>query len=647
MSPHLFSRRAVLLGALGGALTVVPAPHADPVVTGRVTSAADGTPIPSAQLVADRFGASAVTDADGRYRLPLPAAARGSVVRLTARALAYGAATRPYTVTRDSAAIDFALAPSAIVLEHVVATGTTANDSRGDRGRKAAEQGGAALPQPAASPLGASVRPAPPYRQQVEPSNTEQYDHIAEAGFLSPRAHPLSTFSIDVDRASYANVRRFVRNGQLPPADAIRLEELVNYFPYDYGHPRRGMPFAIRTDVAETPWAAGHHLVRIALQAPTVETRDLPPANLVFLLDVSGSMQDHNKLPLVKESLRLLVERLRPQDQVAIAVYAGAAGLVLPPTRGDQTTRILDALDRLAAGGSTNGAEGIRLAYRTARDHFLPRGNNRVILCTDGDFNVGVSSDGDLVRLIEEERKSGVFLTVLGFGMGNYKDSRMEKLAQHGNGNYGYIDDLPEARKTFVHEMGGTLLAVAKDVKLQVEFDPTHVAGYRLLGYENRRVRDEDFDDDTKDAGELGAGHTVTALYEVIPVGHRDASLVKRPRELRFQQRARERTGGAGIAVVQVRWKPADGETSRLHEVAVPARPGEMDREFRFASAVAEFALVARKSEFRAQASADDAIVRARGALGDDPQGWRAEFVELASRWRELARRERVLTDAR
>ncbi len=368
------------------------------------------------------------------------------------------------------------------------------------------------------------------------PVDREGYAAIVENDFKRPTDTPLSTFSIDVDAASYANVRRFLDGGALPVHDAVRIEELVNYFEYDYPDPEGEHPFAVVTEVSECPWAPDHRLVHIGLQGERIDTRDLPPSNLVFLMDVSGSMNSPDKLPLLKQAFALLTDNLREQDRVGIVVYAGAAGVVLEPTNDRQA--ILDALDRLEAGGSTAGGEGIKLAYALARKHFDAEKNNRVILATDGDFNVGASSDAEMMRLVERERASGVFLSVLGFGTGNLQDSKMETIADHGNGHYAYIDSISEARKVLVNEMGGTLVTIAKDVKVQVEFNPAHVAAYRLVGYENRLLADEDFNDDTKDAGELGAGHSVTALYEIVPVGvENPAATVD---ELKYQQRHRD-----------------------------------------------------------------------------------------------------------
>ena len=467
----------------------------------------------------------------------------------------------------------------------------------------------------------------------AQPGNTEQYDWIPENSFKMAYDNPLSTFSIDVDRAAYANIRRFLNENRMPPPDAVRIEEMINYFAYDYPEPNGEDPFAISMEVAACPWNGDHELALIGLQGIKVDHRDLPPNNLVFLLDVSGSMDQPDKLPLLKSAMQMLVDELRPQDRVSIVVYAGAAGVVLEPTSDHR--RIVDALDRLQAGGSTAGGAGIELAYRMARDSFLEKGNNRVILATDGDFNVGVSSDGELVRLIEEERRSGVYLTVLGFGSGNLKDSRMEKLADTGNGNYAYIDNLLEARKTLVSEMGGTLLTIAKDVKIQVEFNPGRVKAYRLIGYENRVMANEDFNDDRKDAGELGAGHTVTALYELIPAGSDEA--VPEADELRYQ--TAQLTGSDDLMTVKLRYKRPDSEESRLLVRSVRSadyrnrRPSD---NFRFASQVAEFGLLLRGSAYKGDANYDQVIRLATANRGEDAEGYRAEFIRLVEKARSL-----------
>ncbi len=479
--------------------------------------------------------------------------------------------------------------------------------------------------------------------EKYDDFNTEGYDHINENKFLKVTDNPLSTFSIDVDAASYSNVRRFLNQGQLPPAGAVRIEELINYFQYDYPQPRNGDPFSINTEIADAPWNKDHKLVLIGLQGKRIPTHNLPASNLVFLVDVSGSMATPNKLPLVKASMKMLVDQLREEDRVAIVVYAGAAGLALKPTGGDDKTKIKDAIDNLEAGGSTAGGAGIKLAYKTARENFLKNGNNRVILCTDGDFNIGESSDDAMERLIEQERKSGVFLTVLGYGMGNYKDNKMQKLAGKGNGNHAYIDGISEAKKVLVNEFGGTLFTIAKDVKLQIEFNPAKVQGYRLIGYENRMLAKEDFNDDKKDAGELGSGHTVTALYEVIPTGV-ESDFLKSVDPLKYQQEGRVSGNGkhtSEIMTVKFRYKAPDGDVSRLitHTVNdVDVAIAKTSENFRFAASVGEFGMLLRDSEFKADASFDNVIKMARKARGSDAEGYRSEFIRLAESAALLAR---------
>ncbi len=412
----------------------------------------------------------------------------------------------------------------------------------------------------------------------------------------------------------------------------MRIEELINYFTYDYPDPDGEHPFSITTEVTDAPWNTLHKLVRIGIQGERIDTRDLPPSNLVFLLDVSGSMQSPDKLPLLKASFRMLVNELRPQDRVAIVVYAGAAGLVLPSTPGDEKGKILDAIEALEAGGSTAGGAGIRLAYQVARDNHIDGGNNRVILATDGDFNVGASSDAEMVRLIEEKRQQGTFLTVLGFGTGNLKDAKMEKLADHGNGNFAYIDNLMEARKVLVSEMGGTLLTIAKDVKIQVEFNPTRVQAYRLIGYENRLLANEDFNDDRKDAGELGAGHSVTALYEVIPVGVASRFEIRGVDPLRYQTPGTRSpiSDSPELLFVRLRYKQPDGSESRLIEQPVLDASEAPSTDLRFAAAVAGFGMILRESEYcGSEWTLADVLRLARGATGTDAEGYRAEFIRL------------------
>ncbi|MFN8302786.1 MAG: von Willebrand factor type A domain-containing protein [Saprospiraceae bacterium] len=455
--------------------------------------------------------------------------------------------------------------------------------------------------------VGKKGRPLKTLRDTLPPEQgTEQYNAIMENPFVEVAGNPLSTFSIDVDAASYSNVRRFINSGRLPPADAVRIEEMINYFDYQYDAPRDGRPFAVHTELAACPWQPGHQLLLLNLQGQKIDTGQLPASNLVFLVDVSGSMESPDKLPLVIESLDLLTDQLRPQDRVAIVVYAGAAGLVLPSTPGDQKETIKLALTELKAGGSTAGGAGIQLAYQTAREQFIPGGNNRVILCTDGDFNVGVSQENDLVNLIEKERESGIYLTVLGFGEGNYQDGKMQSLADKGNGNHAYIDRIEEARKVLVSEFGGTLFTIAKDVKIQIEFNPAKVAGYRLIGYENRLLNKEDFNDDTKDAGELGAGHRVTALYEIVPAGQ--ATPVSSVDPLKYQTPGTTTPAalaGNELATIKLRYKaPKGNRPSQLIEFAVPAEatatPGE---NFELAASVAEFGLLLRNSKYKGNAS--------------------------------------------
>ena len=470
--------------------------------------------------------------------------------------------------------------------------------------------------------------------------NEETYQRIVENAFKRAEDHPLSTFSIDVDAASYSNIRRFIRQGWAPQKDAVRIEEMINYFVYDYPEPDDEHPFSITTEVGAAPWNPAHQLVHIGLQGQRLRGDDQPANNLVFLLDVSGSMSAEDKLPLLKKALHMLVGELTERDRVAITVYAGAAGLVLPSTPGDQKEEILGALDRLSAGGSTAGAAGIRLAYEVARKNFIEGGNNRVILATDGDFNVGVSNNADLIRMIEQKRDEGTFLTVLGFGTGNLKDSRMEQIADHGNGNYYYIDGLREARKVLVTGLRGTLFTIAKDVKIQVEFNPAFVASYRLIGYENRLLADEDFDDDTKDAGELGAGHSVTALYEVIPVGLESATAVHSRSALKYQRAALTKKARQSdeMLTLKLRYKPLRKRRSRrLERVVMAASDQEaVGDNFYFSAAVAEFGMILRDSEHKGTATLDQVLALARDGQGVDRYGYRAEFIRLVEHYREI-----------
>ena len=580
-------------------------------IAGVVTDAASGQTLESARVTLDGTQTNALTNLVGRYVLAGVPAGEHTV---TVTILGYEEQTQQVTVAAgQTAVVNIALTAAALRVQDIVVTGVA-------RGM-------------------AKARTAAEYAFR-RPYNTESYAEIDENEFKTVGEAPLSTFSIDVYRASYANIRRFIQDGQRPPVDAVRIEEMINYFPYQWGDVAGEHPFAVTTEVSQAPWKREHRLVRIGLHAESIDTEHLPPSNLVFLLDVSGSMGSQDKLPLLKKAFALLVDQLREQDRVAIVVYAGAAGLVLPSTPGSEQDEILAALEKLNAGGSTAGGAGIKLAYDVARKHFIDGGNNRVILATDGDFNVGAASDEAMVKLIEKERESGTFLTVLGFGTGNLKDSKMEQIADHGNGNFAYIDGLLEARKVLVEEMGGTLLTLAKDVKLQVEFNPAAVAGYRLIGYENRLLADEDFNDDTKDAGELGAGHTVTALYEVVPAGVGMPGGSVDP--LRYQQQPVDDDAPPPsvfedeLMYVKVRYKDPDGERSTLLEHRVMDRSGMPSEDFRFATAVAGFGMLLRDSEHAGTFSLDDVVSLAEQARGDDPRGYRGEFIRLVEAARDI-----------
>lgn len=592
---------AIAAIALTGAL-----PHQSNVVlSGRVMDAVSRQPMAGAQVAVANSRLGSITDANGDYRIALPAEYRGRRITLTAQHIGYRTVSKTLEVKHDTTVTDFALSQSPLDIAAL---------QIGESRPLVARAAGAARPH----------------------WNTESYSLIRENGFRSARAEPLSTFSIDVDRASYSNIRRFVRTGKLPPKDAVRIEEMINYFPYAYAQPRGSEPFSVTTETGAAPWQPQHSLVRIGLQARRVDLADLPANNLVFLVDVSGSMQPENKLPLLKQSLRLLVNELRLIDRVAIVVYAGSAGLVLPSTSGADKSKILDALEALDAGGSTAGGAGIRLAYQVAQENHIARGNNRVILATDGDFNVGVSSDAEMIRLVEEKREQGTFLTVLGFGMGNLKDSKLEQIADHGNGNYAYIDDLLEARKVLVTELGGTLLTVAKDVKIQVEFNPARVSAYRLIGYENRLLENQDFDNDKKDAGEMGAGHSVTALYEVVPAGV--TTIDAKENALRYQRPRTSNSSAMGneMLFAKVRYKEPERSTSKLLQQAVLDGQSDLSADFRFAASVAAFGMLLRGSEHRGAADFEMVLQLAQTALGDDIGAYRHEFVRLVEAAREM-----------
>lgn len=481
-----------------------------------------------------------------------------------------------------------------------------------------------------------TAAPAPePNDPDAPPTpKTEEYEEIKENPFSTAKENPITTFSIDVDNASYSNIRRYIQGNELPVAGAVRIEEMINYFSYDYPDAKGNQPFSITTEVATCPWNTEHQLVHIGLQGKKLNYQDLKPSNLVFLIDASGSMSDANKLPLLKKSLGMLLDQLGAQDRIAIVAYAGAAGLILPSTPAKQKQKILNALNQLEAGGSTAGGEGIELAYTVAKQNLIKEGNNRVILATDGDFNVGISDDEALVKLIEEKRKDGIYLTICGFGMGNYKDRKMEMISNAGNGNYFYIDNIREAQKVFVTEMRANMFTIAKDVKIQVVFNPSEVKAYRLIGYENRRLQNQDFDDDTKDAGELGAGHTVTAIYEIIPINSKSTQTLSTESVMgKAGADAKAITFAAGeLMGLRLRYKPIQSDNSLLMEQKLMKKEQSFEKSsqnFRFSAAVAGFGLLLRDSQYKGNLNYTQVEKIAKGALGKDTEGHRAEFVQL------------------
>jgi Ca-activated chloride channel family protein len=627
---------ALVVALIGAPIATSPArTDATTVITGRVTDAA-GVALGGAVISIDNRTAATSTGGDGRYVLRVTRSGERETVTLRARRVGFQAFVTPIVLRGDTVRLEIQLqAASTQLSESVVASRDAV------LGKVTSTYAPSAAPPFDARVKRADMAALGGYRHAPRDSgNTESYDHLDENPFRSPKIAPLSTFSVDVDRASYGNVRRFLTQGTLPPKDAVRIEELVNYFPYGDPAPNTsGAPLRISTEVSAAPWNPTHDLVRVALRARDVDMRHAPASNLVFLIDVSGSMFGPGRLPLVKQSLSLLVNELREEDPVAIVVYAGRAGLVLSPTPGSDKQRILAALDSLEAGGSTAGGAGIKLAYDVARQNFIRGGNNRVILCTDGDFNVGQSSDGELVRLIEQRRTEGSYLTILGFGMGNFKDSKMEKLAGAGNGNYAYIDDLLEARKMLVKEMGGTLLTVAKDVKLQVEFNPARVQAYRLIGYEDRLLRDEDFANDAKDAGDVGAGHTVTALYEIVPSGAKLDVTLPDVGALRYQGVRGKESPSDELLHVAMRYKAPDGDRSLLVTHPVRAERGAPSEAMRFASAVAAFGMLLRESPNRGTITWQQELSLARGSKGADEDGYRADFIRLSELAANLSRK--------
>jgi Ca-activated chloride channel family protein len=586
----------------------------DITVKGKVTGADDGGPLAGCSVVVKGSTTGTVTDLDGQY----------SITTQKGKTLVFsyiGYISKEVKV--NGATINVALKPDNQSLDEIVVVGY-------GRLQKSAVTGSTTTVRERRAHF---ISPVIAADRMI--ANEEEYASQSENRFKFAAGSPLSTFSIDVDAAGYSNMRRFINQGQLPPADAIRTEELINYFSYDYAKPAGKDPVKISTEIGECPWNAKHRLVRIGIKAKEIAGDNLPASNLVFLIDVSGSMEGPARLELVKASLKLLVNNLREKDRVAIVVYAGSAGEVLPSTPGNDKQKIREALDKLSAGGSTAGGAGIQLAYTIARKNFISGGNNRIILCTDGDFNVGVSSTKELENLIEKERQSGVFLTVLGYGMGNYKDNKMQTLAEKGNGNHAYIDNLQEANKVLVSEFGGTIYTVAKDVKLQIEFNPAQVQAYRLIGYESRLLQEEEFNDDTKDAGEMGAGHNVTAFYEVVPVGVSfSAAGSIDPLKYQKNEKVPEKpvyTGSNELLTLKLRYKEPAGNSSKKMELpVVDDKMNRVSSDFRFAAAVAMFGQLLGNSEFKGDASYEKVIALAKTALENDEQGYRREFVRLA-----------------
>ncbi|MBI1770164.1 MAG: von Willebrand factor type A domain-containing protein [Bacteroidetes bacterium] len=592
-------------------------------IMGKVTSADDGSALPGVNVVLKGTSNGTVTDGQGNYVITAPD--QGGILVFSF----IGMKTREVPIGSKNR-IDVSLQMDVTQLSESVVTGREKTNKRHEAAPISTGQG--AYKMKAAGDVAYQYAPKQVYKEEGEQFNTEEYDGITENIFHDAVHSPLSTFSIDVDAASYSNIRRFIQGGQRPPQDAVRIEEMVNYFHYVYPQPDGEDPFSINTEISTAPWNEKHKLVLIGLQGKKISTEKLPPSNLVFLIDVSGSMSDQNKLPLLKSSFKLLVQQLREQDHVAIVVYAGAAGLVLPSTSGADKKKIIEALDNLQSGGSTAGGAGIRLAYQVAKENFNKEGNNRVILATDGDFNIGESSNGAMEHLIEEKRQDGIFITVMGFGMGNYKDSKMETIADKGNGNYLYIDSILEAQKALVNEFGGTLFTIAKDVKLQIEFNPAKVQAYRLIGYENRMLKSEDFNNDKKDAGELGSGHTVTALYEIIPVGVE--SKFFKVDELKYQTTKLDTKNSKSneLMTVKFRYKRPDGNVSKLMVHPLIENNISLQKtsdNFRWAASVASFGMLLRNSEYLNGFSEEGILHLAQGAQGEDKDGYRAEFISM------------------
>ncbi len=611
-------RRYLLLTLLFSGLFIQSKEQTELIIKGKVTDE-NNNPLPNASIQVKDTSIYSLTDSNGNYSIKISKKAKVLIFSYV------GYDTQKITISKNTTTINVVMKIANDNLEDVVVTSYSTKKKTTITG---------SVQSINAAPLayypGDKIANEEIYQEQY---NTESYNTIRENDFLSVKENPLSTFSIDVDAASYTNTRRYLNSGNLPPQDAVRIEEFINYFDYKYPQPKGNHPFEIHTEASDCPWNPKHQLIQIGLQGKTISFDKMPPINLVFLIDVSGSMDDPNKLPLVKKTLQLLVAQLRSTDHISLTVYAGAAGVVLPSTSGNEKEKIIEAIDQLNAGGSTAGGEGIQLAYKVAKENFIKNGINRVILATDGDFNVGVSSDAEMTRLIESKRDDGIFLTVLGFGMGNYKDSKMESIADNGNGNYFYIDNIEEAQKVLVTQIDGTLCTIAKDVKIQIEFNPTKVKSYRLVGYENRLLKKEDFNNDKKDAGELGAGHTVTALYEIVPVDGKDDPSGKVD-ELKYQQ-TQVKTSSSNekeFLTIKFRYKNPTDTVSKLIVHTVMDKKIKLDESsdnFRFAAAVATFGMLLHDSKFKGDATYDSVLKWANEAKGKDSEGYRAEFIKL------------------
>ena len=560
-------------------------------ITGKVTDE-ESLPIPGVNIILKGTTKGSQTDFDGNYSIE---AKEGDILIFSF----VGFKTKEISVGKKSV-INIKMEADSASLEEVVVTGYT---------------------------TGIRIRGVS--SSSVSITENESYKEIEENRFKLVEGSPLSTFSIDVDKAGYSNIRRMINNGIEIPKDAVKIEEMINYFNYDYKQPDGIHPFSIQTEYSQTPWNTDTKLVRIGIQGKKVPLQNVPASNLVFLLDVSGSMNEQNKLPLLQSAFKLLTSQLREKDKVSIVVYAGAAGVVLEPTSGDEKIKIEEALNKLSAGGSTAGGQGIELAYKIAKENFIKKGNNRVILATDGDFNIGASSDRAMKDLIEEQRESGIFLTALGFGMGNYKDSKLETLAQAGNGNHAYIDSMQEAQKVLGTEFGGTLYTIAKDVKIQVEFNPENVEAFRLIGYENRLLNAEDFKDDKKDAGELGSGHNVTAVYEIIPKGIKSKFLKDIP-DYKYSKNVSKGNNSRELLTVKFRYKEPDGKKSKLiEEVVYTSSENEPSEDLNFISALALFGMNLRESEFSNGKNSNLVLELAEKGRGKDEEGYRAEFIRM------------------